>query len=120
MDLKAFCRVLTKAKGGRQASTLRDLIPLFHAVHQINNANRGRNTRIDALEKRIAELETSRSGSSVGYAGVHEVGKQYLSGSLVTRSGGLWLALRETTQTPGTDPLSWRLVVKEGQPNDSA
>ena len=35
-------------------------------------------------------------------------------GSLITRSGALWLATRETAATPGRDD-SWRLVVKSGR-----
>jgi hypothetical protein len=41
-------------------------------------------------------------------------GKAYAPGSLVTRSGGLWLALKATTATPGTDALSWKLIVRSG------
>jgi hypothetical protein len=38
---------------------------------------------------------------------------------LVSRRGGLWLSLKDTTQTPGMDPLSWKLVVKSGHGEDA-
>lgn len=63
--------------------------------------------RLNALEARPA--------AGVEYGGVYETGKAYTCGRLVTKKGGLWLSLRDTTQSPGMDPLSWKLVVKEGQ-----
>ena len=69
--------------------------------------------RFEALEARIAALEAKPP--TVEYAGVFDEQKTYKCGQLVTRRGGLWLAQRETSQTPGMDPQSWRLVVKEGR-----
>ncbi len=73
--------------------------------------------RIDTLEHRIGALE-ARPAAGVEYGGTHEVGKAYISGVLVTKQGGLWLALRPTTQTPGMDPASWKLIVKSGHAED--
>ena len=33
---------------------------------------------------------------------------------MTTRSGGLWVATRATTATPGTDDSGWQLIVKKG------
>jgi len=67
--------------------------------------------RIDALEKQIKTLEER---PQLEYRGVFSDSTLYQMGSLVTRSGGLWLALRETAATPGTASECWRLIVKEG------
>jgi hypothetical protein len=75
--------------------------------------------RFVAVEARLATLEAARPAAGVEYAGVHEVGKAYNSGVLVTKKGALWLSLRDTTQTPGMDPVSWKLVVKSGQAGDA-
>lgn len=65
------------------------------------------------LLARVAALE-ARPG--VEYAGVYDAAKTYAEGQLVTRSGGLWLALRTSTNLlPGSDPAFWKLVVKSGE-----
>ena len=85
------------------------LLPLL----RINNRNRARQVQIDALEKRIVELE-ARPVSGVQYGGIYDDKKAYTSGQLVTRSGGLWLALSGSTgERPGTSP-AWKLIVKSG------
>ena len=68
-----------------------------------------------ALEQRVAALET-KAAAGVEYAGAHQAGKHYPRGVLCTRQGGLWLTLRDTTETPGigTPGSDWRLVVKSG------
>ena len=69
-------------------------------------------TVIGPLKARIAELEARPVGPE--YAGVYTDGKSYARGSLVSKRGGLWLALTETARAPGSDPTHWRLVVKSG------
>jgi hypothetical protein len=64
------------------------------------------------LKARIADLETRTVGPE--YKGTFEIGHAYSRGSLVTRGGGLWLALSDTTLTPGSSPTAWRLIVKSG------
>ena len=68
--------------------------------------------RIEALEARIKELETRPPTPE--YCGTFEQGRTYKSGSLLTRQGGLWLALHDTTLPPGGNPTVWRLIVKSG------
>jgi hypothetical protein len=70
-----------------------------------------RDERIAALEARIAALEERPTG--VKWAGVYEPGSNYSSGDLVTRRGGLWVALKHTALVPGASG-AWRLVVKSG------
>jgi hypothetical protein len=72
--------------------------------------NQERNVRLDALEARIAGLEAR---PELEYRGSHASDQTYAAGNLVTRSGGLWLCLRSTTQTPGQSG-DWKLVVKRG------
>ena len=57
--------------------------------------------RLDALEKR-PELK---------HCGVWRE-KTYKAGSLVTHSGGLWIANKGTKQRPGQS--GWTLIVKSG------
>jgi hypothetical protein len=66
---------------------------------------------VKPLQARIAALEAR---PELKYGGVFEQGAAYREGTLVTRSGSLWLALRETRAAPGSDPEKWRLVVKSG------
>ena len=68
--------------------------------------------RPDALEARVKQLE--RQPPSPHYAGTYEQEKAYNCGALVTRSGGLWLALQDTTQMPGRSD-KWKLIVKSGE-----
>ena len=85
---------------------------LWKFVERINDKNKERNARLDALEKRLAALESR--GPSVEYKGVFTLGMTYPRGSLTTRDGGLWLALEDTTLQPGKGTSTWRLVVKSG------
>ena len=60
------------------------------------------------LEKRLIALEKR---PELKHCGVwHE--KNYKAGSLVTHSGGLWLANKGTKQRPGQS--GWTLIVKSG------
>src|SRR6476646_4202869 len=97
-------------------------IPLIADVvaKAIKKATEPLHARIALLEgretqtnKRLEELETRPAG--VEYAGVFENGKAYAPCRLVTKNGGLWLSLKETMQAPGMDPLSWKLICKEGR-----
>ena len=60
--------------------------------------------RIDALEQR----------PTVKHCGVYSAGNEYAEASLVTYSGGMWIAERATSAKPGDDGSGWRLVVKSG------
>jgi hypothetical protein len=64
------------------------------------------------LRERIAELER-RASVGVKWCGVHEVGRRYLEGSIVTKDGSLWLCTDTTTERPGRG-AGWRLIVKGG------
>jgi hypothetical protein len=68
--------------------------------------------RSAALEARVAQLE--QQPPSPHYQGVFQEEKAYARGSLVTKAGGLWLALEHTTHTPGRSD-QWKLIVKSGE-----
>jgi hypothetical protein len=70
-------------------------------------------TRLAAVEQKLVELDARALGGPF-YAGTFQQGESYKRGALVTRNGGLWLALRDTRETPGATPAAWRLVVKSG------
>lgn len=80
--------------------------------------------RLDALEQRIAALDTElrdrvkavESRPSVHYAGAwRSDGGNYVEGALLTHRGALWLAETTTSGAPGAPGASgWRLIVKSG------
>ena len=51
------------------------------------------------VEDRLAEVERQQ----LRFCGVHEPGRSYRANSLVVKRGGLWIALADTTGTPGSD-----------------
>lgn len=80
--------------------------------------------RIDELEGRpgaqrsgAKRLDDQREGVTPGvsYAGTFDVGKAYARGDLITRGGGLWLALNDSQpgDVPGSSP-HYKLIVKSG------
>ena len=89
----------------------------------MNDRNKERNARLDALEKRCVTLENRaqelerelRSKALPTYCGTYQDGADYFVGNLVTRAGGLWLCAESTSSTPGTDHGAWRLIVKSGR-----
>ncbi len=66
--------------------------------------------RIAALEARVAEAEKG----GLRYEGTHQRAAQYKRGSVVTKGGSLWVALRtiEDGEIPGEGNNSWQLCVK--------
>jgi hypothetical protein len=67
--------------------------------------------QLAALHKRIAELEAR---PELKHAGTwRETGKGFKAGNLVTHSGSMWLAKRNTKARPGQSE-HWLLVVKSG------
>jgi hypothetical protein len=69
--------------------------------------------RINQLERQIAAQKSVAGGAH--WAGTYDAGRVYEEGSLVTKSGPLWLA--ETTNPmghPGEGASGWVLIVKAG------
>lgn len=91
----------------------RDGVLLSHRRRQKEHTE-----RLDELEQRIQALEQR---PELAYAGVYKEGVSYATGSLATHAGGLWLAVKNTNERPGTTGLAagqvnpWRLIVKRGQ-----
>lgn len=48
------------------------------------------------------------------YCEIHETGRKYEIGDVVTHDGAMWVAVRDTMGAPGKSP-DWRLAVKRGQ-----
>ena len=71
--------------------------------------------RLDALEK---EWEREKGVGNVRWRGTYKQSEIYRSGELLTHDGGLWVALRDSAQTPGRppegQPAAYQLVVKNG------
>lgn len=55
---------------------------------------------------------------SMQYCEVHQVGRQYEMGDVVTNDGSMWVAIRDTAGAPGKS-ADWRLAVKRGQDGKS-
>ncbi|MGL1834935.1 hypothetical protein ACKVEX_15175 [Rhodocyclaceae bacterium SMB388] len=68
--------------------------------------------RIDALERRLAELEGS---TKMLYRGVWKPGATASKGEFWTHAGSVWHANETTDQQPGADYLAWTLAVKRGR-----
>jgi len=107
---EATARLLPHLKRHQRADIV---LPLLMWSREVNKKNIERNSRIQALESRIATLE-ARPG--LKWAGTHVAGAHYPESSIVTRSGGLWVATKATQRTPGTPEGidHWRLIVKGG------
>ena len=72
-----------------------------------------RDTRLQALEQRIADLEARPPG--VQYRGVWATTAKYVKDEAVTWDGSLWVARIDSFGTrPGTAPACWQLAVKRG------
>lgn len=70
-------------------------------------------THTAPLIERLKALEDRPIGAS--YKGIFEDGATYRAGDLVTRSGALWLVVKDTCLSPAALPTSWKLIVKSGQ-----
>ena len=61
------------------------------------------------------EIESSfKIVGSMQYREIYQVGRQYEIGDVVTHDGAMWVAIRDTMETPGKSS-NWRLAVKRGQ-----
>ena len=78
-------------------------------IEEMNTKNAERNEKIGALESRLAAIEHR---PALKFCGPHREGHAYAEGSLTQRGGGLWLAERTTTETPGSPDSGFRLIVK--------
>ncbi|TBD68316.1 transposase [Rhizobium ruizarguesonis] len=70
--------------------------------------------KLTALSARIEQLEAG----GVRYAGTWQRALPYRRGSVVTSGGGMWAALRDTSEgeKPGDAPDAWQLAAKAARP----
>lgn len=103
-------------KHSAQRATLGHIGAIVRVMGEVASDLRAEIRRLESLlvlaDGRIRALEAkaTKSVSGVTWAGTFTPGATYSRGELVTKTG-LWLALKTTTATPGTDPASWRLIV---------
>jgi hypothetical protein len=64
-----------------------------------------RDTRMDALERRIATIEET----ALHDEGVHADGKSYGTGAVVTHRNSAWICRRPTCARPGESD-DWRMI----------
>lgn len=85
---------------------------MVHALVAATTAATG--VKLKALAARIEELEAR----GVRYAGTWQRAMPYRKGSVVTSGGGMWAALRDTSEgeKPGNAPDAWQLAAKAARP----
>lgn len=92
------------APSGRDAlivNIMKGLAPFIHDLEK----------QITALQKRVQELEQR---PELKYLGTfRDDGRKYSAGSAVTCDGGIWIALKATTERPNHS-ADWQLAVKSG------
>lgn len=99
---------------------------LCRFAHTMNQRNKERNLKIDALETRCERLEGEIATGAervkavedrpgVNYEGIWDVSTRYGRGVFVTSGGSLWHAEQPSVaRRPGIDPSVWKLAVKKG------
>jgi hypothetical protein len=90
---------------------LRQQNPLYALGCAIGASFKEVRERMDVLEHENAELKVRLE--NFGDRGTWKEGETYYELNMVTDHGGFWMALCTTTNRPGTDPVSWRLVAKK-------
>jgi hypothetical protein len=70
-----------------------------------------RDARIEALERRIAELEARKA---LDYAGTWSSGTASKAGSFYTDRGSIWFCRGATVSRPG-ESAHWQLACKSGR-----
>ncbi|MGO6843938.1 transposase [Rhizobium ruizarguesonis] len=70
--------------------------------------------KLKALSARVEQLENG----GIRYAGTWQRALPYGRGSVVTSGGGMWAALRDTSEgeRPGDAPDAWQLAAKAARP----
>ncbi|PDS74695.1 transposase [Rhizobium sp. L43] len=70
--------------------------------------------KLKALSARIEELEAG----GVRYAGTWQRALAYQKGTVITNTGSMWVALRDTSEgeRPGDAPDAWQLAAKAARP----
>jgi hypothetical protein len=97
--------VTTKSVNVTRESLL--LMTLAEVTHVLDKFEQ----QISELQGRIATLEAQ---PSLKYLGTfRDDGRRYSEGSAVTHSGGIWVALKATTERPNHS-ADWQLAVKSG------
>jgi len=121
--VEAPATVATRGKDISEADVvLKDaILALSTFTDQMNERNKERNAKIDALEKKVAELEESTErriahveSEAVSYKGVWDEHMQYNRGEFVTCGGSMWHCNASTRSRPGTDG-TFTLAVKKGR-----
>jgi hypothetical protein len=85
---------------------------LVHALIAATTASTGAKLRV--LSARVEQLEAG----GVRYAGIWQRALPYPKGTVVTSGGGMWVALRDTSEgeKPGDAPNAWQLAAKAARP----
>lgn len=119
-----LARASETLRSGYATTGARSLLPMLTGVigvltHELNetrmSARMDRAARLDplkAFEEMSARIKALESAIPK-YCGTHKVGEHYPRNSIVTHSGALWIALKDTQDKPPSD--SWQLCVQKGR-----
>ena len=81
--------------------------PAITCMHTMNEANKRRNVRIEALESRVADLEPKPRAR---LKGAWTTGTAYQPGDAVVHRGRLWLCAAPPSGEPTIDFRGWQLA----------
>ena len=87
-------------------------------ITQLENQVGALTARQNGADARLAKHEDTiigRGVNGVRWGGTYESNHAYASGELCTCDGNLWVATAATSVRPGSDPTSWRLVLRRGK-----
>ena len=72
--------------------------------------------RLDRIRQREAEANEAALNpkQATAYRGVFKADEEYVAGDHVTYGGSLWIALEDTTASPGGESRDWQLAAKRG------
>ncbi|CAN5678949.1 hypothetical protein BH23GEM6_BH23GEM6_04370 [soil metagenome] len=112
-DAAADARELRKAVG--QMGSLGEAIAaLDETLEATGAAVFSHKARFLEIYAELAKVRAQNRSLADAHRGTYSTGEQYTRGDLLTHSGGMWLAMSDGSDKPGTSE-QWRLVVKAGR-----
>jgi hypothetical protein len=95
--------------------TFKEQIKRIKALETELAALTARQNGTDATLSKHSEQIVGRGVNGARWGGTYEPNHKYASGELVTCDANLWIATTSTSVRPGSDPTSWRLVLRRGK-----
>jgi len=114
-EVKAYAQTDEGKRLVTRATFAETLVDIARATKQhIVQAIAPGEKRLDALERRVADLEARPVG--LNYCGTWQDGQTYRLHDAVTHHGGIWVCRAMSVQSePGRDPIGWQLAARGGR-----